>query len=197
MIKLSKIACLSFLTVLTLSVSAQEIPYAQIPNAPQIYTSGTIMGRLADGLGFRFYWASQGLTEENLNFKAGEETRTIAETIDHIYDLVYIFSNATKEQPTVYPINKAELSFEEKRIAILKNIEMASAILKFSVDKDFERYQMIFQYPQGNGQKLPFWNALNGPLEDALWHVGQVVSLRRTAGNPFDSKVDVLNGVRN
>lgn len=197
MIKLSKIVCFSFLAVFTVSISAQELPYAQIPNAPQIYTSGTIMGRLVDGLGFRFYWASQGLTEENLTFRAGEETRTIAETIDHIYDLVHIFSNATKEQPTVYPINKAELTFEDKRTMILKNIEMASAILKFSEDKDFERYQMIFQYPQGNGQKMPFWNALNGPLEDALWHIGQVVSLRRMAGNPLDSKVDVLNGVRN
>lgn len=196
---MKKIVLFSFLFTLSYTLpnlKAQDLPYSQIPNAPQIYTSGTLMGRLADGLGFRFYWATQGLTKENLEYQADEEARTIGETIDHIYNLVIIFSNAIKEEPTVFPIDISTLSFDEKRAAILLNIETSSALLKISEDSSFERYQMIFQYPEGNGQKLPFWNALNGPLEDALWHIGQVVNLRRMAGNPFDSKVDVMNGVR-
>lgn len=35
---------------------------------------------------------------------------------------------------------------------------------------------------------------LNGPIADALWHVGQVVSFRRSSGNPFNSKVSVFSG---
>jgi hypothetical protein len=32
------------------------------------------------------------------------------------------------------------------------------------------------------------------PISDALWHCGQVVSLRRASGNPFSSKVSVFTG---
>ena len=41
---------------------------------------------------------------------------------------------------------------------------------------------------------FPFWNAINGPVADALSHVGQVVSYRRAAGNPIDPQVNVFLG---
>ncbi|HNP07210.1 MAG TPA: hypothetical protein PKN99_06270 [Cyclobacteriaceae bacterium] len=52
---------------------------------------------------------------------------------------------------------------------------------------------MVFQ----SGDKkteYPFWNLLNGPIADAIWHVGQVVSFRRSSGNPINSKAEVLLG---
>lgn len=178
--------------------NAQNIlPFREIPPAAKVYTSGTLMGRMTDGLGFRFYWATQGLTNENLSFKAGEESRTIGETIDHVYTLVLMFTNAVMEQPTTFPVESNELSFEEKRAKVLSFIQTSSALLKMSNDEDFERYNLVFQSANGSGQKLPFWNGLNGPLEDALWHIGQVVTLRRMAGNPINPKVDFMNGVVN
>jgi hypothetical protein len=30
----------------------------------------------------------------------------------------------------------------------------------------------------------PFWHMINGPIADALTHVGQINSFRRLAGNP-------------
>ena len=48
-----------------------------------------------------------------------------------------------------------------------------------------------------NGERkteFPFWNLLNGPIADALWHVGQVVTFRRSSGNPFNAKASVLTG---
>ena len=39
----------------------------------------------------------------------------------------------------------------------------------------------------------PFWNMINGPLADALTHVGQINSWRRLAGNPAP-KADVFRG---
>ncbi|MCA0235259.1 MAG: hypothetical protein LCH81_02635 [Bacteroidetes bacterium] len=53
--------------------------------------------------------------------------------------------------------------------------------------------EIVFQ----NGEKrseFPFWNMLNGPIADALWHIGQVVTFRRSSGNPFNSKASVFNG---
>lgn len=178
--------------------NAQDVlPFREIPPAAKVFTSGTLMGRMSDGLGFRFYWATQGLTEENLSFKAGEESRTIGETIDHVYTLVLMFTNAVMEQPTTFPLETKDLTFEAKRKKVLSFIQTSSALLKMSNDEDFERYNLVSQYPGGNGQKLPFWNGLNGPMEDALWHIGQVVTLRRMAGNPINPKVDFMNGVVN
>jgi len=33
----------------------------------------------------------------------------------------------------------------------------------------------------------PFWHIINGPVSDALTHVGQINSFRRLAGNPVPS----------
>jgi hypothetical protein len=41
---------------------------------------------------------------------------------------------------------------------------------------------------------FPFWNAINGPLSDAIWHTGQIASNRRASGNPFNSKAQVFLG---
>ena len=42
--------------------------------------------------------------------------------------------------------------------------------------------------------KQPIWNFINGPLADALTHVGQINSFRRMAGNPVP-KVNVFKGL--
>jgi hypothetical protein len=42
--------------------------------------------------------------------------------------------------------------------------------------------------------EFPFWNLINGPISDCLWHVGQVVSFRRASGNPLSDKISVLTG---
>lgn len=62
-----------------------------------------------------------------------------------------------------------------------------------SKDEDLVKYKMVFKRESGT-RELPFWNEINGPIADALWHVGQVVSLRRSSGNPFNPKVNVLTG---
>ena len=185
-----------FLPMILLSITshAQELPFREMPPAAKTFNSGTLMGRITDGFGFRFYWATDGLTEEQLAFRPSEEARSIAETIDHIYTLANMFTNATIEQP-IASLDISGLTFEEKRKNILAFIQTSSAIMKVSNDADFERYNLVFQNADGSGQRLPFWNGLNGPLEDALWHTGQVVTLRRMAGNPVKPRVDFMRGV--
>lgn len=41
---------------------------------------------------------------------------------------------------------------------------------------------------------VPFWYLINGPIADALTHVGQISSWRRMAGNPQPKGVSVLWG---
>ena len=42
----------------------------------------------------------------------------------------------------------------------------------------------LVEMEKNTSRKLPFWYWINGPLADALTHVGQITSWRRIAGNP-------------
>jgi len=181
-----------FSSIIMTTINAQDntLPYYQIPDYPESYTAGAVAARMVDGLGFRYYWASEGLRDEDLAYKPSEEGRTAGETIDHIYGLSKVIVNATLNQANTAS-DEGEMSFEEKRKRTLENIKKASDILRES--EDISQYKLIFSRG-GNTSEYPFWNNINGPIADALWHCGQVVLLRRASGNPFNSKVSVFNG---
>ena len=42
--------------------SQEKLPYYQIPEPSTEYTAGTSASRMVDGLGFRFFWATEGLS---------------------------------------------------------------------------------------------------------------------------------------
>ena len=46
----------------------------------------------------------------------------------------------------------------------------------------------------GAYSEFPVWNLINGPISDAIYHVGQIVSFRRTSGNPIEKGVNVFLG---
>ena len=175
------------------SMGQNALPYSKIPEYPDSYTAGSVMGRLIDGLGFRYYWATEGLREEDLNYKPSDEGRTLMETIDHLYGLSETIVNAPQSKANERPADWSHLSFQEKRTKTLQNFEKASELLKQGEDQEMESYQVIFKRGE-NQSEFPFWNMINGPIADALWHTGQVVLLRRASGNPFNSKVSVFSG---
>ncbi len=167
--------------------SQDKLPYYQIPEPAKEFTPGTTASRMVDGLGFRYYWATEGLTEKDLRFKPNEEARTTEETIDHILGLSQVILNATLK--VANGAKQPEMTYAEKRKKTLINLKKASDILRNS--NDVSEFKLIF------GEKVyPFWNAINGPIADAIWHVGQVVSFRRSSGNPFPKGVSVLQGIK-
>ena len=168
----------------------EELPYYEIPEVPESYTAGAVAARMLDGLGFRYYWATEGLRDEDLKFKPSEKGRTTAETIDHIYGLTKVIVNATLKKANERP-EEPEMTFDEKRKKTLQNIKTAADIMRQA--NDLTEYKLIFKRGEDTSE-YPFWNNINGPIADALWHCGQVVSHRRTSGNPFNSKVSVFNG---
>ena len=165
----------------------KSLPYYEIPDAPSEYSAETAVSRMIDGLGFRYYWASEGLREEDLTFKPSEEARTTRETINHICGLTYFFLNSIKGDVNQSK-DVSEMTFKEVRTLTLNNIKEASDLLKTgTMLKDTKiRYS--------DGSEMPFWNNINGPIADAIWHVGQVVSFRRSSGNPYNNKASVFNG---
>ena len=170
-----------------------SLPYREIPDYPASYTAESVVARMIDGLGFRFYWATEGLRPEDLAFRPTPEARSSEETIDHILGLSAIVLNALKDQPNVRSGEETSpLTFEVKRKKTLEILQEASNMLK-QTDTKIKDHTMVFQNG-ANKTEFPFWNLINGPIADALWHVGQVVSFRRSSGNAFNGKASVLTG---
>jgi len=165
----------------------EKLPYYKIPDYPENFTAGTVSARMLDGLGFRYYWATEGLRVEDLNYKPSDESRTCKETVDHILGLSQMIVNATLKKANGTDDNDPEMTFEQKRKQTLTNIKTAADILRSS--EDVSQYKLIF-----GTREVPFWNSINGPIEDAVWHCGQIVLLRRSSGNPYNSNASVFSG---
>ncbi len=171
-----------------------SIPYATIPEVPENYTAGSVVSRMIDGLGFRYHWATKGLTEADLNYSPGNDGRTIRQTLDHIFALSATILSSAKKEARDFAVKLPELSFAEKRKATLKNFKTASEL--FLKSEALTEHRIIFKR-QKKTSEFPFWNQINGPIEDAVWHAGQIVVLRRSAGNPINPKVNVFLGKLN
>lgn len=185
-----KVNCLVVfvLTTINLSVaqSEEKLPYYEVPDYPEKFTAGTMAARMVDALGFRFYWATHSLKQQDLDYKLNDKGRSTAETINHIFDLSKIIVNSTLKQPNSSD-NKVEMTYEEKRAATLKNLKRAAEILRTS--DDISEYKIIF-----GERQIPFWNQVNGPIADSIWHCGQIASFRRASGNPINPKVNHFTG---
>lgn len=162
------------------------LPYYQVPEYSDEFTAGTMAARMVDALGFRFYWASIDLNKNDLDYKLNGKGRSTKETIDHIYDLSKIIVNSTLKQPNIQGVDEG-MTYTEKREAVLKNLKIAADILRKS--EDVSQFKIIF-----GQQKIPFWNQVNGPIADAIWHCGQIAVYRRASGNPINSKVNHFTG---
>ncbi|MDN3493471.1 hypothetical protein [Winogradskyella bathintestinalis] len=170
---------------LSFTQTVEKLPYSEMPEYPKEITASTIAARMVDALGFRFYWASDSLIEKDLNFKANADGRTSFETIQHIYDLSQIIVNATLNRSN--SSNDNDLNYLELRSKTLHNLKSAADILRNS--DDVSQFKIKF-----GEREFPFWNQINGPITDAIWHCGQLSIYRRTTGNPINPKVNFFTG---
>jgi len=194
---------LFFVTAILLPImvtSQSDITYqeffADISETPDTYEAHTVAVRMIEGLGFRFYWGTHDLSDEDYLFKPTEDTRGIGETLDHVLGLSNMILNAVHGRANGAS-DHGDIDYHAKRLLVLKNLHEARSVLMTSSDEDMKNMGIIFK--RGDTErKFDFWFAINGPISDSLWHVGQIVSYRRMAGNPFNGKVSVLTGtVRN
>lgn len=187
-----------FLIVILISVyhlEAQEmkLPYYQIPEYPEDYTAGNVVARMIDGLGYRYYWATEGLTTSDLSYKPSEKGRTVLETLQHIYGMSEMILESPKGEPSIRPKDFSAYSFEDLRKKTLENLQSASNLLKGKSAVDVADFKVTFQ--RGEKQTdFPYWNMLNGMLSDCIYHTGQLVVMRRANGNPQNPKVNVFLG---
>jgi hypothetical protein len=189
-----KILICVFTVLISTLLHAQDktLPYFEIPMNPEGFTAGTVASRMVDGLGFRYYWATEGLRAEDLSHKPSKDARTSEETIAHIYEMSIIILNTTTKTPNV-PGQDKKLAFAEMRKVTLNNFKNASTNLRNATDEQLKEFKFIYKDSKQTVE-YPFWNMINGPIEDCVWHVGQLVSFRRSSGNPFNGKAEVFTG---
>ena len=175
---------------------AQDLPFQSIPKAPESISSKHLLIRMIQGVGFRYYWATEGLRKEDLKYRPSKSGQSTGKTLEHIYGLAMVIANTTNNMATLRPPQKVPQEFKLLRsetLAFLK--EAADQLLKMN-PKEIEALQVIFNRG-GEQSKFPLWNLINGPISDAIYHTGQVVSFRRSSGNPIPKGVNVFLGVKN
>ena len=163
----------------------KEIPFEDISKTPTELTATNILLRVVEGLGFRYRWATENLSEDNIKFRPHPTSMNIEEVNSHIFDLINsTFRVFGGEKQNIDSLN----SFQQIRKKSLFILEDLSERLKKMSDED------LVEMEKNTSRKLPFWYWVNGPLSDALTHVGQITSWRRIAGNPQLKGVNVFIG---
>lgn len=175
------------------SINKEELPLREIPEAPSEVNAANVLARTVEGLGYRFYWATEGLTDKELDFDPGNDNRSPREMMSHFVGLSRMILNAVNHEANIRPAPAEELEFTEQRAIVLGNLKKASDRLRSMNDNELEQCKVIFKTGDKT-REFPLWNLINGPLSDALYHTGQIVSQRRSAGNPIPKGVNVFIG---
>ena len=186
---------LSLLFIFSIQTMAQELPFSSIPKAPVNYSASNSISRMIQGLGFRYHWATEGLKAKDLKYRPTEESRSTMGTIQHIYSLSKTILNAAKNKVSKRSKDQPPEHFDELRIITLNNLSEASELFLNYNENELNELNIIFERG-GKQSKFPIWNLINGPIADALYHTGQVVSFRRTSGNPIYKGVNVFLGIK-
>lgn len=193
-----------FLTVILITLSVivntsimaqeSEVPYHKIESYPESYSLGGVVSRMLDGLGYRYHWASIDLRAEDLSYEPGNEGKNTIETLKHIYELSADALLLSEGKEFKRPRSTVENeSYQALRKLTLQNISKASENFRAMSDEEVKSLKVVFA-SESNKKEYEFWHFINGQLSDAIYHTGQIVSFRRSSGNPVPKGVNVFTG---
>lgn len=154
--------------------------YRQLPPAPQETNANTILIRLIDSFGFRYYWSTEGLRVIDMQFTPSEDSMNMLDLLNHINQLAYVSSQTFKNQSFVK--QDVILELNTLRESTLKHISDCRKTLEIITNTELSEAKFK---PANSKVEYPFWNIINGPVADALTHIGQITTWRRTNGNPI------------
>jgi len=172
---------------------SSELPFKSIPDDAINYTAGNLIIRMIEGAGYRYYWATEGLTSDDLKYKPSESGQSIWVTLEHIYGLADIIRNTSMDAVSIRPSANTLADWLTLRMQTLRYLEDAAQRLKNKSPEELAALEIVFDRG-GKQSTFPLWNMINGPLSDIIYHTGQIVSFRRTIGNPLQKGVNVFTG---
>lgn len=163
--------------------------FKQINEYPNSFSGANALLRLTEGIGFRYYWGTENISESDLSFTPGNENRSIHETLNHILYMAIFVANSLEGKQTSFPEPSGTLPFSELREETLNKLLQIRSLLASSTDKDLEA-KMLKIAANGSSFETAVWHLINGPMLDMGYHLGQLVMMRRSNGNPIDPKVE-------
>ena len=163
--------------------------FAEISSYPKNFSTGSVLARVIDGLGFRYYWATEGLTENDLLYSPGNNNRTTYQTLNHLYNMVDFMGNILENKTYHFPEPENGFDFSELRQKTLHRMEEIRNNLSDMENGDLEE-KTIHLTVGGNPMDFSIWHMFNGPFTDSIFHIGQIISFRRANGNPVDPYVE-------
>ena len=178
-----------FITFRQVGGNEQNLPFSDISSYPTEFSQASIVSRMIEGLGYRYYWATESLNQNDLSYKSSEDARTTLQIIEHIYSLSMMISSSFENKE--YQFLSVEDDYNTLREKTLMNLNYIHQ--KLQSETDFSKLSIRFERG-GTKMEFPFWNQINGPISDAIWHCGQVVMNRRASGNPLRKGVNVFIG---
>jgi hypothetical protein len=156
-----------------------DLPYYTLPDPPKQMNATGLLIRFIDTFGFRYRWATEGLTENDLHFQACDTSMNLEEILTHIHGLISAtdaFITGKKREDI-----KDETFEDRRRKTLVKTVRIKEELSKLD---DHYLENRRYNVPWDSGE-YPLWYLINGPLSDAFTHVGQVASWRRINGNPI------------
>ena len=178
-----------FITFSQVGGNEKNLPFSDISSYPTEFSQASIVSRMIEGLGYRYYWATESLNQDDLSYKSSEDARTTLQIIEHIYSLSMMISSSFENKE--YQFLSVEDDYNTLREKTLMNLNYIHQ--KLQSETDFSKLSIRFERG-GTKMEFPFWNQINGPISDAIWHCGQVVMNRRASGNPLRKGVNVFIG---
>ena len=178
-----------FATFSQVGDNEKNLPFRDISSYPTEFSQASIVSRMIEGLGYRYYWATESLNQNDLSYKSSEDARTTLQIIEHIYSLSMMISSSFENKE--YQFLSVEDDYNTLREKTLMNLNYIHQ--KLQSETDFSKLSIRFERG-GTKMEFPFWNQINGPISDAIWHCGQVVMNRRASGNPLRKGVNVFIG---
>ena len=164
-----------------------SLPFSSIEQTPENFSGTNVITRLVEALGFRYRWATDGLSTADTEFSPVEGSKSIRQLLEHIYSMAkFLNKNTGGEQIK----DDGSYTSEELIVKTLEVYRIIDTRLKAYTDAEFEAQE---KRRLANGG-TPFWYMLNGPLADSLTHVGQIASWRRIAGKPVPQGIDGFKG---
>ncbi len=114
--------------------------------------------------------------------------------MEHILGLAEMVCSAARREPVNQPTGIDEMSYAELRTATLQHLETASSLFGGLPADSLSRRPIVFERPDGSRSEVPVFTLIHGPLTDAIYHTGQIVTMRRAAGNPTNPRVSMFRG---
>ena len=160
-------------------MSTPVFDFRSLPPGPETVTGSAVLVRLVEGIGFRFAWATEGLREPDLSYRPTPETMSIAELAAHVLGLVTWVAIAAGALPADTKLTTPPPPFASIRQRVLEVLSLLRARLSDMSDAEIGAITI-----SSRAGPVPWPHVVNGPLSDALTHIGQINVLRRASGNP-------------